>query len=99
MCPPACNIGVPVRVWAVQRDVPVSLVPRIVGSDLEPEKDGNCLVGVYPMSFLFEFSWGMHSAVCLCLSCKDLINRLSASHCYPRLLNQLAMISLIDGTL
>jgi hypothetical protein len=30
MCPPACNSGVPVRVWAVQRDVSVSLVPRIV---------------------------------------------------------------------
>jgi hypothetical protein len=88
-----------VRVWAVWRDVPVSLVPRIVGSDPEPEKDGNRLVGVYPVSFLFGFFGGIHSSLCLGLPCNDLINRLSASHRYPGLLNQLAMISLIDGTL
>jgi hypothetical protein len=33
--------------------------------------------------------------VCLGLPCKGLINRLSASHRYLRLLNQLAMISLM----
>jgi hypothetical protein len=96
MCPPACNCGGPVQVWVVWRDVPVSLVPMIVGSDPEPEKDGNRLVGVYLMSFLFGFSWGMHYCVCLDLPCEDLINRLSASHRYLRLLNQLAMISLND---
>jgi hypothetical protein len=46
MCPHAYNSGVHVRVWAVRRDVPVSLVPRIVGSDPEPKKDGNHLVVV-----------------------------------------------------
>jgi hypothetical protein len=30
----------------------VSLVPWNVGSDPEPKIDGNCLVGVYPVSFL-----------------------------------------------
>jgi hypothetical protein len=70
MCPPACNSGVHVRVWAVRCDVPVSLVPRIVGSDLDPEKDGNRLVVVYPISFLFGPSWGMDSSVCLGLPCK-----------------------------
>jgi hypothetical protein len=69
MCPPACNSGVHVRLWVVRRDVPVSLVPRIVGSDPDPEKDGNRLVGVYPVSFLFGLSWGMHSSVCLGLLC------------------------------
>jgi hypothetical protein len=29
VCPPACNSGVPMRFWAVRRDVPVSLVPRL----------------------------------------------------------------------
>ena len=75
MCPPACNSGVPMRVWAVRSDVPVSLVPRIVGSDPEPEKDGNRLVGVYPVSFLCGFSWGMHSSMCLGPPCK-VINQL-----------------------
>jgi hypothetical protein len=55
MCPPACNSGVPVRVWAVRRDVPLSLVPRIVGSNPDPKEDGNCLVGVYLISFLLDF--------------------------------------------
>jgi hypothetical protein len=59
-----------VRVWAVRRDVLVSLVPRIVGSDPDLEKDGNHVVGSYPVSFLFGPSWGMHSSVCLGLSCK-----------------------------
>jgi hypothetical protein len=54
----------------VWRDVPVSLVPRIVGSDHNLEKDGNRLVGAYPVSFLFGPSWGMHSSVCLGLPCK-----------------------------
>jgi hypothetical protein len=33
VCPPTCNnnSGVPVQFWAVRHDVPVSLVPRIVG--------------------------------------------------------------------
>jgi hypothetical protein len=65
MCPPTCNSGVHVRVWVVRRDVPVSLVPRIVGSDPDSEKDGNRLVGAYPVSFFFGLSWGMHSSVCL----------------------------------
>jgi hypothetical protein len=47
-----------VRVWAVRRDVPVSLVPRIVGSDPDPEKDGNRLVGAHPVSFLFGLFLG-----------------------------------------
>jgi hypothetical protein len=73
VCPPAYNSGVPMRVWVVRCDVPVSLVPRIVGSDLDPEKDGNHLVGVYPVSFLFGLSWGMHSSVCLGLPCNVII--------------------------
>jgi hypothetical protein len=40
-----------------------------------------------------------HRFVCLGLPCKGLINRLSASYRYLRLLNQLAMISLNDGTM
>jgi hypothetical protein len=41
-----------------------------------------------------------HRSMCLGLPCKGLrINRLSASHRYPRLLNQSAMISLNDGTM
>jgi hypothetical protein len=40
-----------------------------------------------------------HRSVCLGMPCKVLINRLSASHHYPRPLNQLAMISLSDGTM
>jgi hypothetical protein len=53
-CPLACNSGVHVRGWAVWRNLPVSLVPRIVGFDPDPEKEGNRLVGVYPISF---FVW------------------------------------------
>jgi hypothetical protein len=37
--------------------------------------------------------------LCLGLPCKGLINQLSASHHYLRLLNQLATISLNDGTM
>jgi hypothetical protein len=67
---PCLQQWVPVRVWAVRRDVPVSLVPRTVGSNPDPEKDGNRLVGVYPVSFLFGFFWSMHFFVGLGLPCK-----------------------------
>jgi hypothetical protein len=58
MCPPACNSGVPVRVCAVRRDVPVSLVPGIVcfiptGERWEPS--GWCI----PRMVLFGLSLGM----------------------------------------
>jgi hypothetical protein len=55
MRPPACNSGVHVRIWVVRRDVPVSLVPRIAVSNPDPEKDGNRLVDVYPVSFCLDF--------------------------------------------
>jgi hypothetical protein len=77
----------------------VSLVPRNVGSDPELKIDGNRLVGAYPVSLLFGPSWGLYSSVCLGHLAMLLIDQSSASHRYLRLLNQLAMISLNDGTM
>jgi hypothetical protein len=69
------------------RGVPVSLVPRTVRFDPNPGIFGNCMGGC---------PRGGHPTVSLGLPCKVSINRLSASHRYPRLLNQLAMISRND---
>jgi hypothetical protein len=57
---PACNSGVPVRVWVVWSDVPISLVPWIVGSDPKPKKDENRPVLVHVGA----------PSVCLGLPCK-----------------------------
>jgi hypothetical protein len=69
MCPPDCNSGVPVRVWAVRRDILVSLVPRIVGVIPTWRKMGT-VWSVYTLFVLFGFSWGMHCSMCLGLPCK-----------------------------
>jgi hypothetical protein len=53
MCPPACNSGVPVRVWAVRLDVPVSLVLRIVGLIPTRRKMGI----VWSVNTPFRFCW------------------------------------------
>jgi hypothetical protein len=77
-----CEAGC--TVWGT----PDSLVPGTVGFDPKPRIFGNILVVVHVGA----------PFVCLGLHGKSLINQLSASHRYLRLLNQLAMISLIDGT-
>jgi hypothetical protein len=71
------------------RGTPANLVPRTVGSVPNPRTSGN---------FLGKLSLRGQPTVCLGLPCKVSINRLSASHCYPRLLSQLAMISHNNGT-
>jgi hypothetical protein len=48
---PACNNGVPVRIWAVRHDVPVSLVPRTVGLILTRRKMGT----VWSVNTSFRF--------------------------------------------
>jgi hypothetical protein len=68
----------------------ISLVPRTVSVDPKLRTFRNRLVGAIFVSAPFRV---------LGLPCKGLINQLSASHPYLRLLNQLAMISLNDGTL
>jgi hypothetical protein len=71
--------------------MPDSLVPGTVGYYPNPRIFGNRLVGVGSIGApLCVFRFTLQG---LC------INRLSASHCYPRLLNQRAMISLNDGTM
>jgi hypothetical protein len=76
-----------VKLGALQ-GMPDSLVPKIVRFDHKLRTFGNCLVVVHVGA----------PSVCLGLPCKVSINRLSVSHHYLRLLNQLAMISLNDGT-
>jgi hypothetical protein len=55
MCPPACNSRVSVRVWAVRRDVPVSLVPRIVGLIPTQRKMGTVWLVYIPFRFCLDF--------------------------------------------
>jgi hypothetical protein len=71
------------------RGMPANLVPMTVGSVPNPRTFGN---------YLGKLSLRGQPTVCLGLPCKVKINRLSGSHRYPRLLNQLAMISRKDGT-
>jgi hypothetical protein len=97
MCPPAHNSGVPVRVWAVRPDVPVSLVPSIVGLIPTRRKMGTVWSVYIPFRFCLDFI-GVCILLCLGLPCKVFNQSIVASHRYPRLLNQLAMISLNDGT-
>jgi hypothetical protein len=71
--------------------MPDSLVPGTVGYYPNPRIFGNRLVGVgfvrAPLCvFRFTLQGFMNQSM-------------SASHHYPRLLNQLAMISLNDGTM
>jgi hypothetical protein len=98
MHPLACNSVVPVWVWTFVWEWSSKPCTKECRFRSELKIDGNFLVSVYPISFLFGPSWGMHSSICLGPPCKVIINQLSASHHYPRLLNQLAMTSLIDGT-
>jgi hypothetical protein len=69
--------------------IPANLAPRTIGFAPNLRTFGNGLE---------KLSSQGKPTVCLGLPCKVQINRLSASHCYPRLLNQLAMISHDDGT-
>jgi hypothetical protein len=55
MCPPACNSGVPVRVWPVRRDVPVSLVLMIVGLIPTRRKMGTVWSVYTPFHFCLDF--------------------------------------------
>jgi hypothetical protein len=55
MCPPACNSGVPVRVWVVRHDVPVSLVLRIVGLIRTRRKMGTVWSVYTPFRFCLDF--------------------------------------------
>jgi hypothetical protein len=71
------------------RGIPANLAARTVRFDPNPRIFGNGLEQLYLCG---------QPTVCLGLACKVEINRLSASHRYPRLLNQLAMISHNDGT-
>jgi hypothetical protein len=71
------------------RSIPANLAPRIVGFAPNPRTFGNCLR---------KLSLRGQPTVCLGLPCKVQLNQLSASHRYPSLLNQLAMISHNDGT-
>jgi hypothetical protein len=66
-----------------------SLVPGTVDYYPKPRIFGNCFVGVGSVGApLRVFRFTLQGL---------LIHRLSASHRYPRLLNQVAMISLDDG--
>jgi hypothetical protein len=71
------------------RGIPANLAPMTVGIAPNPRTFGNGLG---------KLSLRGQPTVCLGLPCKVEINRLSASHRYPRLLNQLVMISHNDGT-
>jgi hypothetical protein len=55
MCPPTCNSGVPMRVWAVLRDIPVNLVPRIVGLNPTQRKMGTVWLVYTPFRFCWTF--------------------------------------------
>jgi hypothetical protein len=68
--------------------IPDSLVPGTVGYHPKPRIFGNRLVGVSSVG---------HRSVCLGYLARG--TALWASHRYPRLLNQLAMISRNNGTM
>jgi hypothetical protein len=68
--------------------IPDSLVPGTVGYHPKPRIFGNRLVGVSSVG---------HRSVCLGYLARCMNQ--SASHRYPRLLNQLAMISRNNGTM
>jgi len=52
--PLACNLWCMCESGRISFGIPVNHVPKTVVFDLDPKNDGKRLVGVYPLSLLFD---------------------------------------------